>query len=433
MFWVFKIQIYLFWHFLLGLWWSGCSQYRFIYLCTFCYAYIGLGVHTTDLFILALSVMLTMLWVFTIHIYLFGTFCYACVDLGIHNTDLFILALSVMLVLVWVFTIQIYLSWHLLLGLCWSGCSQYRFIYLGTFCYACVDLGIHNTDLFILALSVMLVLVWVFTIQIYLSWHLLLGLCSSGCSQYRFIYPGTFCYAGVDLGVHNTDVFILALYVMLTLVWVFTIQIYLSWHFLLCLHWSGCSQYRFIYLCTFCFACVDLGIHNTDVFILALSVMPVLVWVFTLQIHLSWHLLLGLCWSGCSQYRFIYIGTFYYACVDLGVHNTDVFILALSVMLVLVLGLHNADLFILALSVMLVLVWVFTIQIYLYWHYLLCLHWSGCSQYRFIYIGTFCYAYIGLGVHNTDLFILALSVMLTMPWVFTIQIYLSWHFLFCLC
>ena len=431
--WVFTLQIYLSWHFLLSLQCSGCSQYRFIYL---------------------------------------GTFCYACVDLGIHNTDLFILALSVMLVLVWVFTIQIYLSWHLLLGLCWSGCSQYRFIYLGTFCYACVDLGIHNTDLFILALSVMLVLVWVFTIQMYLSWHLLLGLCWSGCSKYRFIYLGTFCYAGVDLGVHNTDVFILALYVMLTLVWVFTIQIYLSWHFLLCLHSSGCSQYRFIYLCTFCFACVDLGIHNTDLFILALSVMLVLVWVFTLQIHLSWHLLLGLCWSGCSQYRFIYLGTFYYACVDLGVHNTDVFILALYVMLTLIwvftiqiylswhfllclcwsgssqcrfiylgtfcyacvgLGLHNTDLFILALSVMLTLVWVFTIQIYLYWHFLLCLHWSGCSQYRFIYLCTFCYAYIGLGVHTTDLFILALSVILTMLWVFTIQIYLSWHFLLCLC
>ena len=376
-----------------------------------------------------------------------------------------------MLVLVWVFTIQIYLSWHLLLGLCWSGCSQYRFIYLGTFCYACVDLGIHNTDLFILALSVMLVLVWVFTIQMYLSWHLLLGLCWSGCSKYRFIYLGTFCYAGVDLGVHNTDVFILALYVMLTLVWVFTIQIYLSWHFLLCLHWSGCSQYRFIYLCTFCFACVDLGIHNTDLFILALSVMLVLVWVFTLQIHLSWHLLLGLCWSGCSQYRFIYLGTFYYACVDLGVHNTDVFILALYVMLTLIwvftiqiylswhfllclcwsgssqcrfiylgtfcyacvgLGLHNTDLFILALSVMLTLVWVFTIQIYLYWHFLLCLHWSGCSQYRFIYLGTFCYAYNALGVHNTDLFILALSVLLVLTWVFTIQMYLSWHFTLCL-
>jgi uncharacterized membrane protein len=43
----------------------------------------------------------------------------------------------------------------------------------------------------------------------------------------------------------------------------------------------------------------------------------------------------------------------------------------------------------------------------------------------FIYLGTFCYAYIGLGVHNTDLFTLALSVMLTLVWVFTIQIYLS--------
>jgi hypothetical protein len=35
-------------------------------------------------------------------------------------------------------------------------------------------------------------------------------------------------------------------------------------------------------------------------------------------------------------------------------------------------------------------------------------------QYRFIYLGTFCYAYVGLGVHNTDLFILALSVMLVL-------------------
>ena len=30
---------------------------------------------------------------------------------------------------------------------------------------------------------------------------------------------------------------------MLTLVWVFTIQIYLSWHFLLCLCWYGCGKY----------------------------------------------------------------------------------------------------------------------------------------------------------------------------------------------
>ena len=102
--------------------------------------------------------------------------------LGVHNTDLFTLALSVMLVLVCVFTIQIYLSCHFLLCLCWSGCSQ----------------------------------------QIYLSWHFLLCLCWSGCSQYRCI--------------------ILALSVMLTLGRVFTIQIYSPWYFLLCLHWSGCSQ-----------------------------------------------------------------------------------------------------------------------------------------------------------------------------------------------
>jgi hypothetical protein len=125
----------------------------------------------------------------------------------------------------------------------------------------------------------------------------------------------------------------MSLSVRIVLVWVFTIQIYLYWHFLLCLHWSGCSQYRFIYLDTFCYDCVGLGVHNTDVFILALSVRLVLVWVFTIQIYLSWHFLLCLHWSGCSQYRFIYLGTFCYACVGLGVHNTDLFILALSVML----------------------------------------------------------------------------------------------------
>jgi hypothetical protein len=64
---------------------------------------------------------------------------------GVHNTDLFIMALSVKLVLVWVFTMQIYLSWHFLLGLCWSGCSQYRFICLDTFCYACVGMDVENT------------------------------------------------------------------------------------------------------------------------------------------------------------------------------------------------------------------------------------------------------------------------------------------------
>ena len=279
------------------------------------------------------------------------------------------------------FTLQIYLSWHFLLCLQCSGCSQYIFIYLGTFCYACVDLGIHNTDLFVLALSVRLVLFWVFTIQMYLSWHFTLCLHWSGCSQYRFIYLGTFCYAYiglcgsqyrfiylgtfcyacVGLGVHNTDLFILALSVMLVLVWVFTIQIYFYWHFLLCLHWSRCSQYRFIYLDTFCYAYIGLGVHNTDVFILALYVMLTLVWVFTIQIYLPWHFLLYLHCSGCSQYRFIYLCTFCYAYIDLGVHNTDLFILALSVRIVLV--------------------WVFTIQIYLYWHFLLCLHWSGCSQY----------------------------------------------------
>jgi hypothetical protein len=37
-------------------------------------------------------------------------------------------------------------------------------------CYACVGLGVHNADLFTLALFVMLTLVWVFTLQIYLSW-----------------------------------------------------------------------------------------------------------------------------------------------------------------------------------------------------------------------------------------------------------------------
>jgi hypothetical protein len=79
----------------------------------------------------------------------------------------------------------------------------------------------------------------------------------SAMSQYRCIYLGTFCYACVGLCVHNTDLFILALSVRLVLVWVFTIQIYLSWHFLLYLHWSGCSQYRFIYLGTFCYACVE--------------------------------------------------------------------------------------------------------------------------------------------------------------------------------
>jgi len=169
---------------------------------------------------------------------------------------------------------------------------------------------------------------------------------------------------------------------MLVLVWVFTIQIYLSWHFLLCLHWSGCSQYRFIYYSTFCYTCVGLRVHSTDLFILALSVMLTLVWVFTIQFYFSWHFLLCLHWSGYSQYRFIYLGTVCYGYIGLGVHNTDLFILAL----------------------------------------LLCLCWSGCSQYRFIYLGTFCYAYIGVGVHNTDLFILALSVMLTLVWVFTIQI-----------
>ena len=269
-----------------------------------------------------------------------------------------------MLTLVWVFTIQIYLSWHFLLCLCWFGCSQFRFIYLGTFCYAYIGLGVHNTDLFILALSVMLVLVWVFTIQIYLPWHFLLCLHWSGCSQYIFIYLGTFYYACVGLGVHNTDLFILALYVRLVLVWVFTIQIYLSWHF----------------------------------------VMLLLVWVFTIQIYLSWHFLLCLCWSGCSQYRFIYLDTFCYAYIGLGVHNTGLFILALSIMLVYV--------------------WVFTIQIYLSCHFLLCLHWSGCSQYRFIYLGTFYYACVVLGVHNTGLFVLALYVRLVLVWVFTIQIYL---------
>ena len=175
--WVFTIQMYLSWHFMLCLHWSGCSQYRFIYLSTFCYTYIGLGVHNTDLFIFALSVMLTLVWVFTIQIYLSWHFLYDCVGLGVHNTYVFILALSVRHVLVWVFTIQIYLSWHFLLSLCWSGCSHYRFIYLGIFCYAYKALGVHNTDLFILTLSVMLTLVWVFTIQIYLSWHFLLGLC----------------------------------------------------------------------------------------------------------------------------------------------------------------------------------------------------------------------------------------------------------------
>jgi hypothetical protein len=173
----------------------------------------------------------------------------------------------------------------------------------------------------------MLTLVWVFTLQIYLSWHFLLCLPCSGCSQYRLIYLGTFCYACVDLGVHNTDLFILALSVRLVLVWVFTIQIYLSWHFLLCLHWSGCSQYRFIYLDTFCYAYIGLGVHNTDLFIMALSVVISLVWVFTIQMYLYWHFLLCLCWSGCSQYRFIYHGTFCYACVGMDVENTCVRIL----------------------------------------------------------------------------------------------------------
>ena len=147
--------------------------------------------------------------------------------------------------------------------------------------------------------------------------------------------------------------------------------------------------------------------------------------MFTIHIYLSWHFLLGLCWSGCSQYRFIYIGTFFYAYIGLGVHNTDLFILTLSVSAYIGLSVHNTNLFIMALSVMIALVWVFTIQIYLSWHFMLCLHWSGCSQYIFIYLGTFCYTYIGLGVHNTDLFISALSVMLTLVWVFTLQIYLS--------
>ena len=188
-----------------------------------------------------------------------------------------------MLTLVWVFTLQIYLSWHFLLCLHWSGCSQYRFIYLGTFCYAHISLGVHITDLFILALSVMLTLVWVFTIQIYLSWHFLLCLCWSGCSQYRFIYLGT----------------------LLGLCWSGCSQyriIYLGTLLGLC--WSGCSQYRIIYLDTFCYACVDLGVHNTDLFFLALSVMLTLVWVFTIQIYVSWHFLLCLHWSGCSHYRF---------------------------------------------------------------------------------------------------------------------------------
>jgi hypothetical protein len=142
---------------------------------------------------------------------------------------------------------------------------------------------------FILALYVMLTLVWVFTIQMYLSWHFLLCLHWSGCSQYRFIYLGTFCYTYIGLGVHNRELFFLALSVILTLVWVFTIEIYLSLHFLLCLHWSGCSQYRFIYLGTFCYAYIALGVHNTDLFILALSVILTLVWVFTIQIYLSWN------------------------------------------------------------------------------------------------------------------------------------------------
>ena len=143
---------------------------------------------------------------------------------------------------------QIYLSWHFLLWLRWSGCSQYRCIYLGTFCYTYNGLCVHNTDLFISALFVMLRLVWVFTLQ--------------------FIYLGIFCYAYNALGVHNKNLFILTLSVMLTLVWVFIIQIYSSWHFLLWLRWSGCSQCIFIYLDTFCYACVGMDVENTCVRIL---------------------------------------------------------------------------------------------------------------------------------------------------------------------
>ena len=248
---------------------------------------------------------------FTIHIYLYLHFL-LCLDM------------------VWVFTLQIYLSSHFMLCLQCSRCSQYRFIYLDTFCSAYIGLGVHNTDLLIMALSVVIALVWVFTIQMYLSWHFLLGLCW--------------------YDVHNTYLFISTLSVMLRLVWVFTLQIDLSWHFLLCLQCSGCSQYRFIYLDTFCYAYIGLGVHNT--------------------IYLSWHFMFGLCWSGCSQYRFIYLGPFCYVNIGLGVHNTDLFMLALSVMLVLV-WVFTIDLFTLALSVMLALVWVFTIQIYLSWHFLL--------------------------------------------------------------
>ena len=112
----------------------------------------------------------------------------------------------------------------------------------------------------------------------------------SGCSKYRFIY--------------------LELSVRLVVVWVFTIQIYLSLHFLLCLHWSGCSHNRFIYLGAFCYAYNALGVHNTNLFILTLSVMLTLVWVLTMQIYFSWDFLLWLRWSGCSQYIFCYHGTF---------------------------------------------------------------------------------------------------------------------------
>ena len=71
---------------------------------------------------------------------------------------------------------------------------------------------------------------------------------------------------------------------MLTLVWVFTLYIYLSWHFLLCLQRSGCSQYRFIYIDTFCYAYIDLGVHNADIFIMALSAMLVLVWMWKILV-----------------------------------------------------------------------------------------------------------------------------------------------------
>jgi hypothetical protein len=68
------------------------------------------------------------------------------------------MALSVKLVLVWVFTMQMYLSWHFLLGLCWSGCSQYRFICLDTFCYACVGIDVDNTGVFKSSHTVLIVI-----------------------------------------------------------------------------------------------------------------------------------------------------------------------------------------------------------------------------------------------------------------------------------